>query len=165
MDVTVSPTGTVTLRLDYRLNGRRETLTMSRYGARDCISLLTARERFMSKATLNRVTQVMIAKVKEWGFALESFTVHDWRRTGSTIRNELGAHGDWVEQCLAHEDGRSSGVEGVAAAHVAFARQCGSLAYSFQGSLAQRRHCATLPKMAVCARLRLRRTGRRFQSR
>jgi hypothetical protein len=30
--VTVSPTGTVTFRYDYRLNGRRETLTIGRYG-------------------------------------------------------------------------------------------------------------------------------------
>ena len=32
MYVTVSPTGTVTFRYDYRLNGRRETLTIGRYG-------------------------------------------------------------------------------------------------------------------------------------
>jgi Arm DNA-binding domain len=31
--VTVSPKGTVTFRYDYRLNGRRETLTVGRYGA------------------------------------------------------------------------------------------------------------------------------------
>lgn len=30
--VTVSPTGTVTFRYDYRLNGLRETLTIGRYG-------------------------------------------------------------------------------------------------------------------------------------
>ncbi|SDL25862.1 hypothetical protein SAMN04489709_13713 [Paracidovorax citrulli] len=32
MYVTVSPAGTVTFRYDYRLNGRRETLTIGRYG-------------------------------------------------------------------------------------------------------------------------------------
>jgi hypothetical protein len=32
MYVTVSPTGTVTFRYDYRLHGRRETLTIGRYG-------------------------------------------------------------------------------------------------------------------------------------
>ena len=44
--VTVSTAGTVTFRYDYRLNGRRETLTIGRYGpagislalARDCIA-------------------------------------------------------------------------------------------------------------------------------
>ncbi len=45
--VTVSPKGTITFRLDYRLNGRRETLTVGRYGAKDGISLLMARERCM----------------------------------------------------------------------------------------------------------------------
>jgi hypothetical protein len=34
--------------------------------------------------------------------------VHDLRRTGSTILNELGFNSDWIEKCLAHEDGRSS---------------------------------------------------------
>ncbi len=34
MCVMVSPTGTVTFRYDYRLNGRRETLTIGRYGRR-----------------------------------------------------------------------------------------------------------------------------------
>lgn len=45
MYVTVSPRGTITFRLDYRLNGRRETLTIGRYGSKDGISLLMARER------------------------------------------------------------------------------------------------------------------------
>ena len=65
-------------------------------------------DRCMSKATLNRVTQVVVAKAKESRLPLESFTVHDLRRTGSTILNELGFNSDWIEKCLAHEDGRSS---------------------------------------------------------
>ena len=65
-------------------------------------------DRCMSKATLNRVTQVVVEKAKKAGFPLESFTVHDLRRTGSTILNELGFNSDWIEKCLAHEDGRSS---------------------------------------------------------
>ena len=65
-------------------------------------------DRCMSKATLNRVTQVVVAKAKESGLPLESFTVHDLRRTGSTILNELGFNSDWIEKALAHEDGRSS---------------------------------------------------------
>ncbi|CAM3662727.1 DUF4102 domain-containing protein [Roseateles saccharophilus] len=40
----ISPTGTVAFRYDYRLNGRRETLTIGRYG-RDDISLAVARGR------------------------------------------------------------------------------------------------------------------------
>jgi hypothetical protein len=43
MYVMVSPTGTITFRYDYRINGRRETLTIGRYGP-DRISLAHARE-------------------------------------------------------------------------------------------------------------------------
>ena len=65
-------------------------------------------DRCMSKATLNRVTQVVVEKARESGLPLEPFTVHDLRRTGSTILNELGFNSDWIEKALAHEDGRSS---------------------------------------------------------
>lgn len=44
--VSVSVTGTVTFRYDYRINGRRETLTIGKYGA-DGINLAEARERLM----------------------------------------------------------------------------------------------------------------------
>jgi len=40
--------------------------------------------------------------------AIQPFTVHDLRRTGSTLLNEIGVNRDWIEKCLAHEDGRSS---------------------------------------------------------
>lgn len=46
MYVTVSPVGTVTFRYDYRLNGRRATLTIGRYGPAG-ISLALARERLI----------------------------------------------------------------------------------------------------------------------
>lgn len=46
MYVFVSPGGAMTFRLDYRLHGRRETLSIGRYG-RDGISLALARERCM----------------------------------------------------------------------------------------------------------------------
>jgi integrase len=62
----------------------------------------------MSNATLNRVTQLVVARAKQHKQPLEPFTVHDLRRTGSTILNELGFNSDWIEKCLAHEDGRSS---------------------------------------------------------
>ncbi len=70
----------------------------SRYDADHC----------MSKATLNRVTQVCAERAKQLGMPLDPFTVHDLRRTGSTILNELGFNSDWIEKALAHEDGRSS---------------------------------------------------------
>lgn len=62
----------------------------------------------MSHATLNRVTASLAAKAKEEALPLEAFTVHDLRRTGSTLLNELGFNRDWIEKCLAHEEGRSS---------------------------------------------------------
>ena len=62
----------------------------------------------MSRATFNRITTAVVARAKKEGLPLESFTVHDLRRTGSTLLNELGFNSDWIEKCLAHEDGRSS---------------------------------------------------------
>jgi hypothetical protein len=43
MYVAVAPSGQITFRYDYRLNGRRETLTIGRYGP-DGVSLAEARE-------------------------------------------------------------------------------------------------------------------------
>lgn len=65
-------------------------------------------DKCMSNATLNRVTYLVAERAKTNGLALDPFTVHDLRRTGSTILNELGFNSDWIEKCLAHEDGRSS---------------------------------------------------------
>jgi integrase len=62
----------------------------------------------MSRATFNRVTYLVAEKAKTEGLPLLPFTVHDLRRTGSTLLNELGFNADWIEKCLAHEDGRSS---------------------------------------------------------
>ncbi|WP_429696970.1 tyrosine-type recombinase/integrase [Aggregatibacter kilianii] len=44
--VSVTPAGTITFRYDYRINGRRETLTIGKYGA-DGINLAEAREKLM----------------------------------------------------------------------------------------------------------------------
>ena len=62
----------------------------------------------LSRATFNRVTYLVVDQAKKEGLPLEPFTVHDLRRTGSTLLNELGFNSDWIEKCLAHEDGRSS---------------------------------------------------------
>ncbi|WMT88302.1 tyrosine-type recombinase/integrase [Pelagibacterium sp. 26DY04] len=62
----------------------------------------------MSRATFNRITTAVVVQAKKEGLPLEPFTVHDLRRTGSTLLNELGFNSDWIEKCLAHEDGRSS---------------------------------------------------------
>ena len=62
----------------------------------------------MSRATFNRITYAVVERAKAEGLPLEPFTVHDLRRTGSTLLNEIGFNSDWIEKCLAHEDGRSS---------------------------------------------------------
>ncbi len=62
----------------------------------------------MSRATFNRVTYSVVERAKAERLPLAPFTVHDLRRTGSTLLNELGFNSDWIEKCLAHEDGRSS---------------------------------------------------------
>lgn len=62
----------------------------------------------MSRATFNRVTTSIAELARKEDLQLGSFTVHDLRRTGSTLLNELGFNRDWIEKCLAHEEGRSS---------------------------------------------------------
>lgn len=62
----------------------------------------------MSRATFNRITTAVAERARKEGLPLEPFTVHDLRRTGSTLLNELGFNRDWIEKALAHEDSRSS---------------------------------------------------------
>ncbi|WP_084398766.1 tyrosine-type recombinase/integrase [Henriciella aquimarina] len=64
--------------------------------------------RPISNATFNRITDSAHKLAEEMGLPLEPFTVHDLRRTGSTLLNELGFNRDWIEKSLAHEDRRSS---------------------------------------------------------
>ncbi len=68
-----------------------------------------AADRCMSKATLNRGTQLVAKRAEAAGLPLEPFTAHDLRRTGSTLLNEAGFNSDWIEKSLAHGgDGRYS---------------------------------------------------------
>lgn len=60
-------------------------------------------EKTMSNATLNRVTDETARLAKFEGLPLEDFTVHDLRRTASTLLHETGYNTDWIEKCLAHE--------------------------------------------------------------
>jgi integrase len=62
----------------------------------------------ISPGSLNRLTQSVVLLARARGLPLEDFTLHDLRRTGSTILNEVGFNGDWIEKCLAHEQGHSS---------------------------------------------------------
>lgn len=62
----------------------------------------------IAASTLNRVTAQIAEKAKAENLPLEMFTVHDLRRTGSTILNEMGFNRDWIEKALAHERNDSS---------------------------------------------------------
>jgi len=64
----------------------------------------------MSRATFNRVTTAIADRAKAKGLPLEPFTVHDLRRTASTLLHEMGFNSDWIEKCLAHEERSSRGV-------------------------------------------------------
>ncbi|MBN3005613.1 tyrosine-type recombinase/integrase [Chromobacterium alkanivorans] len=60
-------------------------------------------DKGMSNATLNRVIDVTVERAKKEGLPLDDFTVHDLRRTASTLLHEAGFSSDWIEKCLAHE--------------------------------------------------------------
>jgi integrase len=64
--------------------------------------------RHIANGSLNRLTQAIVGQARANNMPLGDFTVHDLRRTGSTLLNEVGFNGDWIEKCLAHEQGRSS---------------------------------------------------------
>ncbi|MCC3733677.1 tyrosine-type recombinase/integrase [Rouxiella badensis] len=57
----------------------------------------------LSNAALNRVITVTVEQVVSDGFDLEQFSVHDLRRTASTLLHEAGFNTDWIEKSLAHE--------------------------------------------------------------
>ncbi len=78
--------------------GNLHYLLLSRYDA----------DAPMSCATFNRVTWSVVQQAASGALPLAAFMVRDLRRTGSTLLNELGFNSDWIEKCLAHEDGRSS---------------------------------------------------------
>jgi len=64
--------------------------------------------RPVSNAAFNRITDTAWKAAEEVELPLERFTIHDLRRTGSTLLHELGFNRDWIEKSLAHEDRRSS---------------------------------------------------------
>lgn len=57
----------------------------------------------LSAATLNRVIDAALDVIHADGREFEAFTVHDLRRTASTLLHEAGFNSDWIEKCLAHE--------------------------------------------------------------
>lgn len=57
----------------------------------------------ISNATLNRVIDATVERIRADGTEFDDFTVHDLRRTASTLLHEAGYGSDWIEKCLAHE--------------------------------------------------------------
>ena len=57
----------------------------------------------ISAATLNRVIDAALDVIAADGIEFEAFTVHDLRRTASTLLHEAGFNTDWIEKQLAHE--------------------------------------------------------------
>ena len=57
----------------------------------------------ISAATLNRVIEATVDLIQDRGDDFEPFTVHDLRRTASTLLHEAGFNSDWIEKCLSHE--------------------------------------------------------------
>ncbi|MEO6659862.1 MAG: tyrosine-type recombinase/integrase [Burkholderiaceae bacterium] len=57
----------------------------------------------ISAATLNRVIDATVKLIRDHGEEFEPFTVHDLRRTASTVLHEVGFNSDWIEKCIAHE--------------------------------------------------------------
>ena len=62
----------------------------------------------MLQATFYRVTYAVVEQAKKEGLPQEPSTLHDLGRLGSTLLGEFGLNRDWIEKCLAREDGRSS---------------------------------------------------------
>lgn len=57
----------------------------------------------LSNAALNRLINVTVESVNDAGGHLDNFSVHDLRRTASTLLHEAGYPSDWIEKALAHE--------------------------------------------------------------
>lgn len=57
----------------------------------------------LSNSALNKIVDTAVAAAKDAGSDIGNFSVHDIRRTGSTLLHEAGFPSDWIEKALAHE--------------------------------------------------------------
>lgn len=57
----------------------------------------------IANSSLNRVIAKCINVINKDEKRIDDFTVHDLRRTGSTLLHEMGFNSDWIEKSLAHE--------------------------------------------------------------
>ncbi|WP_109373636.1 tyrosine-type recombinase/integrase [Proteus genomosp. 6] len=56
----------------------------------------------LSNAALNNVIDGTVKRINSKGIEFDPLTVHDLRRTASTLLHEAGYNSDWIEKCLAH---------------------------------------------------------------
>ncbi|HDR1123613.1 tyrosine-type recombinase/integrase [Pasteurella multocida] len=63
----------------------------------------TSRLKPVALSSLNRVINETVTLMNNKGIEIDPFTVHDLRRTASTLLNEKGFNTDWIEKSLAHE--------------------------------------------------------------
>jgi putative integrase P4 len=63
------------------------------------------RKKPIAHSSLNRVIYKTLEQINKDGRVMDDFTVHDLRRTASTLLHEAGYNSDWIEKCLAHENG------------------------------------------------------------
>ncbi|TGZ99421.1 tyrosine-type recombinase/integrase [Rodentibacter pneumotropicus] len=61
------------------------------------------RQQPIANSSLNRVIAKCIEFINKDEQRIDDFTVHDLRRTGSTLLHEMGFNSDWIEKSLAHE--------------------------------------------------------------
>ncbi len=61
------------------------------------------RQQPIANSSLNRVIANCIKYINRNEQLIDDFTVHDLRRTGSTLLHEMGFNSDWIEKSLAHE--------------------------------------------------------------
>lgn len=61
------------------------------------------RQQPIANSSLNRVIANCIKYINRNEPLIDDFTVHDLRRTGSTLLHEMGFNSDWIEKSLAHE--------------------------------------------------------------
>ncbi|SEQ51926.1 tyrosine-type recombinase/integrase [Basfia succiniciproducens] len=61
------------------------------------------RRQPIANSSLNRVIANCIKFINKDKQRIDDFTVHDLRRTGSTLLHEMGFNSDWIEKSLAHE--------------------------------------------------------------
>ena len=83
-----------------------EILSYLKIFAENSAYILPARSKpnqAVAMSSLNRAIKKTLELARKDGITFADFTVHDLRRTGSTLLHEQGYNSDWIEKALAHE--------------------------------------------------------------